>query len=182
MQRPVALLLSGLLAACGGESPAPGGDQGHDDSPATPAASEPADAELVRKVEVHELRARATRGAGEHRLVNFWATWCGPCVEELPEIKAFAEAHPEVEVLLVNLDYPTLTRSHVEPFVKRHDLVDLQVMQLDHSDPAKAMGDVVAEWPYSIPFTMVVDPEGATAHSWNTAVTREEIEAVVASW
>ncbi len=40
----------------------------------------------------------------DYVLVNFWATWCPPCRDEIPELSAFAENHPEVEVLGVSLD------------------------------------------------------------------------------
>ncbi len=45
---------------------------------------------------------------GKPVIVNFWATWCGPCKTELPQLNAFAAAHPEVPVLGVALDSGTL--------------------------------------------------------------------------
>jgi len=42
--------------------------------------------------------------AGKTVVVNFWATWCGPCKKEIPDFSRFAEDHPEVEVIGISLD------------------------------------------------------------------------------
>src|SRR3954463_12795480 len=41
---------------------------------------------------------------GRYVVLNFWATWCVPCIQEIPEIAAFAKAHPEVVVIGVAVD------------------------------------------------------------------------------
>lgn len=47
---------------------------------------------------------------GRPVVIDFWATWCGPCQKAMPELNHFAERHPEVTVLSVNLDDPSLAR------------------------------------------------------------------------
>jgi len=57
-------------------------------------------------------------------VINFWATWCAPCVKELPYFEQLnAEYHDKnVEVVLVSLDFPKLFESKLKPFIVKNDL------------------------------------------------------------
>ena len=58
------------------------------------------------------------------KIVNFWATWCKPCVEELPYIEEIHTAYAEkpVKVILVSLDFPKQIESKLIPFLEKHQL------------------------------------------------------------
>lgn len=68
----------------------------------------PASTGLAPKLELDRL-GRGTwslhdNGKADAYVVNFWATWCGPCKTEIPELNAFAAAHPDVAVIGVSVD------------------------------------------------------------------------------
>jgi len=126
------------------------------------------------------LRNRLTGPAERPRVFNFWATWCGPCVHELPTLKKFAEAHPEVDVVLVNVDVPSLRKSKVEPFLKRHDLLKLQHVQIDAPDPGLALFTAAPNWPDMIPVTYVVLADGTIAKQFNGLLSESELEGALA--
>lgn len=54
-------------------------------------------------------------------VVNFWATWCAPCVKELPYFEALNQQQ-DVEVLLVSLDFPKHKASRLIPFLIENDI------------------------------------------------------------
>ena len=169
------ILLAVLLSACSGSSSSTPASA---PTPATRAAQ--TGQATVRKIDARELHAIATQTDGRPRLVNFWATWCGPCVAEMPDLTAFASAHQDVDVVLVNLDYPSLTQSHVIPFVKRHHLSGVRLVQLDDPDPATAVAKAVQGWPYAIPFTVLLGADGQRIATWNSGISQEDVERAVA--
>ncbi|HXX99713.1 MAG TPA: redoxin domain-containing protein, partial [Candidatus Limnocylindrales bacterium] len=67
--------------------------------------SKPAD---VKPVSADELKALRKNGTGKLMLVNFWATWCAPCVQEMPELQTMYRmyGHRAFEVVTVSINYP----------------------------------------------------------------------------
>ena len=61
---------------------------------------------------------------GKPVLINLWATWCAPCVAELPQLDAIAASHPGLRVLTVNQD--TAKLDSVAPFLKARGVTRLE--------------------------------------------------------
>jgi len=90
-------------------------------------------------------------------VVNFWATWCMPCVKELPY---FEEANAryegtDVEIILVSLDFDTHLESKVIPFLEKKEIKSTVVL-LDDPDANSWIDKVSPEWSGAIPATLVV--------------------------
>ena len=89
-------------------------------------------------------------------IVNFWATWCAPCVKELPSFeKLNAEySNRNIEVLLVSLDFPHLYDSKLKPFIIENKLKS-KVIALDDADMNTWIPLINKDWSGSIPATII---------------------------
>lgn len=89
-------------------------------------------------------------------LVNFWATWCAPCVKELPAIMAVEKkyAGTKFKVLLVSLDMPTQLNSRLMPFIRSHKITS-EVVLLDDPDQNSWIEKTDKQWSGEIPFTLI---------------------------
>lgn len=89
-------------------------------------------------------------------LVNFWATWCAPCIAELPAINAVEKKYSgkKFKVLLVSLDLPRQLESRLIPFVLSHQITS-DVFLLDDPNQNRWIDKVDKEWSGEIPFTVI---------------------------
>lgn len=90
-------------------------------------------------------------------VINFWATWCAPCVAELPAFEQLNKkyAGQKVQVVLVSNDFKKQVETKVKPFVREKGLKS-RVVFMDESNPNNWINLVSPEWSGSIPATMIV--------------------------
>lgn len=93
-------------------------------------------------------------------IVNFWATWCKPCVEEMPDFeKLYAEVKDDnVELILISLDMPSMWKSKLEPFVAKHQLKG-KVVILDDPKMNDWIPQIDPDWGGGIPATLIYNQE-----------------------
>ncbi|MBZ4034101.1 TlpA family protein disulfide reductase [Flavobacterium sp. 17A] len=111
----------------------------------------------VKLLNIDQLNERVKNGKDSTYVVNFWATWCAPCIKELPHFEKLAAEHKseKLAVLLVSLDFKSKLESNVIPFVKRKNLKN-EVFLLNESDPQQFIDRIEPSWSGSIPATLFI--------------------------
>jgi len=93
-------------------------------------------------------------------VVNFWATWCAPCIKEMPHFEKLHANYKDknVEVLLVSLDFPFNYDKKLKPFLKKRNL-QFKVIALDDPDMNAWMSKVDENWTGAIPITIIYNKD-----------------------
>ncbi len=111
-------------------------------------------------------------------VINFWATWCAPCIKELPYFEKLNTeySNKNVEVILVSLDFPHLYEKKLKPFIKKKQLQS-KVIALDDADMNSWIPKVDESWSGSIPATVMYKNE--ERKFFEKPFNYEELEAEV---
>ena len=111
-------------------------------------------------------------------VVNFWATWCAPCVKELPHFEALNKNYKDknVEVLLISLDFPKQYEKKLKPFIIEHNLQS-KVLVLDDADMNTWIPKVNEDWDGAIPVTIIYNKD--RRQFYNSMFTYSELETEV---
>jgi thiol-disulfide isomerase/thioredoxin len=89
-------------------------------------------------------------------LINFWATWCSPCIKELPAIDKVGEKYKneKFKIVLVSLDMPKELNTRLKTFVKNKN-IQSEVILLDDPNQNRWIDLVDPKWSGEIPFTIL---------------------------
>lgn len=112
--------------------------------------------ETIQIIDYDGLELLLNKNDNKTYVVNFWATWCKPCVEELPAFEKLYKNYKNqnVELILVSLDFIKQIEKRVIPFVKKNNLQGNVVLMGD-PDQNTWIPKVNAKWSGAIPATVI---------------------------
>ncbi|MDN4166784.1 TlpA disulfide reductase family protein [Cytophagales bacterium LB-30] len=108
--------------------------------------------EAVTIVKFEDLHKELSAQSDSATVINFWATWCKPCVKELPYFEEYHRAHPEVRMLLVSLDFSEEVEK-VNTFLAKKKIT-IPVVLLDETDYNSFIDKIEPTWSGAIPATI----------------------------
>lgn len=125
-----------------------------------------------------DLEPRLNQDDGNTWVVNFWATWCAPCVKEMPYFEKLRENYKDknVKVLLVSLDFANQLERRVIPFVSEHNIRS-EVILLNDPRANNWIPKVSEEWSGALPATLIYNKHHR--RFYEQSFTFDELETVL---
>jgi thiol-disulfide isomerase/thioredoxin len=129
-------------------------------------------------MDFQELQPRLHLNDGNTWVINFWATWCAPCVKEMPYFEQIGKdyAGQGVKVLLVSLDFLNQLDVRVKPFVKEHGITS-EVILLNDPRANNWIPKVSDKWSGALPATLIYNNNHR--NFYEQTFTFDELEVVV---
>ena len=130
----------------------------------------------VEVVDFEGLQPLLNQNDDQIHVINFWATWCIPCVAELPYFQKLAEENERVNLTLVSLDFSTKVRSDLLPFMEKKK-IENRVVLLHEPDANSWIPKIDPKWSGAIPATIIYRAE--KSEFYEQSFTFEGLESEV---
>jgi len=130
-------------------------------------------------IKIEALEDLMKKKAGPVQVINFWATWCGPCVKELPMFEQANTNSVNTKVTLINLDFVEKL-DKVDAFITRKNMKS-DVLLLDEIDYNSWIDKVDKEWSGAIPATLIYNPANGKRTFTQQELKEGELEKLIKS-
>ncbi|MEO8794195.1 MAG: TlpA disulfide reductase family protein [Daejeonella sp.] len=134
----------------------------------------------VKLITVDQLESRFANGKDTVYVVNFWATWCSPCVAEMPNFEKLQASYSSepLKVLMISVDFKSKLQSAVIPFVKKKKFAN-EVFLLDEKSQQVYIDRISKDWSGALPATMFVNKN--TRKIYEQEFSYDQLESVYKS-
>lgn len=109
---------------------------------------------------------------GKWVVVNYWATWCPPCLDEIPELVNFHEAHKDKNALVIGVDFEEISLPELKTFVEDY-FMSYPILQMNPA-PKSELGVISG-----LPTTFLVSPDGKLVAKQTGPVTAKMIKEFI---
>lgn len=118
------------------------------------------DAQVIKVVNFEEFQPIIQKNNDTTYVINFWATWCIPCVKELPYFEDINSEFKDrkFKMILVSLDFKSQMESSLIPFIEKKN-IESEVILLSDPDANTWISMVNEDWTGSIPATIIYNKD-----------------------
>lgn len=133
----------------------------------------------VKPAGVDDLKALRKNSTGKFVLVNFWATWCAPCVAEFPKIETMYRmyGHRAFDLVTVSINYPDEKDSVLAALAKQH--ATSRNLIFGSTDIYSMIGAFGGEWNGAVPYTVLISPAGEIIYRHQGAIDALELKRTI---
>ena len=139
-------------------------------------------AQQASVIKITDLEKRIFNSSDTTYIVNFWATWCAPCIKELPDFENINRdnKNKKIKVLLISMDFKEDLKTKLLPFMLNKN-IESEVMLLDEVNGNYFIPKVAAEWTGAIPATLIVNNKNNLKHFFEKKVNYELLKSEIES-
>ncbi|MDQ3049507.1 MAG: TlpA family protein disulfide reductase [Bacteroidota bacterium] len=143
-------------------------------------ASTSSSAQTSRIIKWPELESLLNVNSDTTYVINFWATWCKPCIKELPYFDNLAStfAGKKIKVVLVSLDFKRQYETVLKPYLVKNNVVS-EVLLIDEPDYNSWIDKIDTSWNGAIPATLILNNKTGIRNFYEREFTLEEINNTV---
>jgi peroxiredoxin len=133
----------------------------------------------VKLVTAEDLKNLRTNTTGKLLLVNFWATWCGPCEKELPDLETMYRmyGHRAFDLVTVSINYPDEKKGVLSTLMKIH--ATSTNLLLGSTDIYALMAAFDPDWNAAVPYTILIQPGGKVLYKMQGEIKPLELRRLI---
>jgi thiol-disulfide isomerase/thioredoxin len=133
----------------------------------------------IQPASAEDLKTLRKNQTGKLMLVNFWATWCGPCFKELPDLETMYRmyGHRAFDLVTVSINYPDEQPGVLSALQKQH--ATSRNLLLGSSDIYGLMAAFDSEWNAAVPYTMLIRPDGQVVYKRQGEIDPLELRRLI---
>ena len=134
-------------------------------------------AQEIKPISLNTLKQRFEKGKDTIYVINFWATWCAPCIQEMPYFENLQQNYKSqpLKVIFLSMDFKSQLESRVKPLIKKMSIRNESFLAEKKNDQ-EFIEQVSKDWEGAIPGTLFVN---LNKHLWKffqREFTYEELE------
>lgn len=138
-----------------------------------------ATAQQAKEITLNDLQQLITTSSEQIQVINFWATWCAPCVKEIPLFESLNKENKLVHVTLVSMDYDLDPNpDKVNRFIARKKLQS-NVVILAETDPNSWIDKIDKNWGGALPATLIINTKTAKRKLVQRELHEGELEKLI---